>query len=82
MTNYTTFRHVVENVIREVDGGMTWTDIKERGGLPQTVPPNQWVRQLEDDIGLVRTTEGGELLWKLDRDAETDADTEETTNGN
>jgi len=39
--------------------------LKERLKLPQTVPNNKWVRQMERDIGLLRVKEARGLIWRL-----------------
>jgi len=65
MTPYEEFKETVKEVLEDSDEGMTWSEIKEEGGLPQKVPNNVWVSQLEDEIGLVRGKEAGRTVWKL-----------------
>lgn len=65
MTPYEEFKETVKEVLEKSDEGMTWSEVKEDGGLPQTVPNNVWVSRLEDEIGLVREKEGSRTVWKL-----------------
>lgn len=51
---YEEFKRKVEQVLKEAGEPLTWAEIKEKAGFIQKVPNNNWVRQLEQDIGLVR----------------------------
>ncbi|OFV98268.1 MAG: hypothetical protein A3H28_08065 [Acidobacteria bacterium RIFCSPLOWO2_02_FULL_61_28] len=66
MTSYDDFRSVIEKTIRDAGTPLTWTEIRTIGRLPQKFPNNQWVHQLEKDIGLRRTKDAhGIIKWAL-----------------
>lgn len=63
---YEEFKEKVYRILEEVEEPLTWAEIKERGGFIQKVPNNRWVRQLEQDIGLVREkVEMRGTVWRL-----------------
>jgi len=63
---YEDFRTAIERALIEAGKPLTWSDIKQRAGLPQKVPNNKWVRQMEIDIGLIREKgKDGRMLWRL-----------------
>ena len=63
---YEDFKTTVEHVLIEAGNPLTWSQIKQRAGLPQKVPNNKWVRQMETNIGLIRGKgKGGKMLWRL-----------------
>jgi protein-arginine kinase activator protein McsA len=64
-TTYEDFRRSVEQALRSAGRGLTWTEIRTTGKLPQKLPNNQWVRRLEGEIGLTRARENGVILWSL-----------------
>lgn len=64
--DYEKFRNPIERILKEANGPLTWTEIKERAGFQQRVPNNKWVKWMEEDIGLVRErTKYGKTLWRL-----------------
>jgi len=72
MTTYEDFRDLIRQTL--LDGGkLTWTEIRTAAKLPQLFPNNQWVRRLEQDIGLERVRDAhGIIHWGLTRDAATE----------
>ena len=65
-TPYEEFRDRIEEALKAEPKGLTWTEIKQRLGLPQKVPNNKWVRMMEKDIGLVRETDKERgVVWRL-----------------
>lgn len=63
---YEEFKRIVERTLRKAPNGLTWTQIREKQrALYQRFPANQWVRQMERDIGLVREATKGRIVWKL-----------------
>ncbi len=64
--NYEQFREKVLINLADVPGGLTWTELKKRGGFYQTVPNNRWVGRLEDDIHLRREkVRARGVVWKV-----------------
>lgn len=63
---YEQFRDTIARTIRDAGREMTWTEIRTTAGLPQMFPNNQWVRRMEQDIGLLRVKDAhGILHWSL-----------------
>ena len=63
---YQEFRDGIENLLKRHPLGLTWTEIKDKMNFPQQAPNNQWVKKLEEDIGLKRIKVGGTTIWKLE----------------
>ena len=64
-TTYEFFKGRVRSILSAADRGLTWTEVRTAGKLPQKLPNNQWVRRLEQEIGLTREREHGVILWRL-----------------
>ena len=63
---YSEFRERISEALEQSEGPLTWTEIRTTTGLPQKFPNNQWVRRLENDIGLQRTRDKqGIIHWAL-----------------
>lgn len=63
---YEEFRQIIKEELEKAPEGLTWTQIRERRPeLYQKWPANQWVRRLEEDIGLIRERVKGRPIWKL-----------------
>ena len=63
---YEDFKSAIESTLREAGGPLTWTEIRTTAKLPQKFPNNQWVHQLEKDIGLQRKKDThGIIHWSL-----------------
>jgi predicted Zn-ribbon and HTH transcriptional regulator len=66
MTTYEDFRDKVQETLKGSPGPLTWTEIRTLAGLPQKFPNNQWVRQMESEIGLERKRDAhGIIHWEL-----------------
>jgi DNA-directed RNA polymerase subunit RPC12/RpoP len=66
MMTYEDFRSKIEQTLRKAGGPLTWTEIRTAAKLPQSKPNNQWVRQLEADIGLDRKKDSnGIMQWRV-----------------
>ena len=66
MMTYEDFKSAIESTLREAGGPLTWTEIRTTAKLPQKFPNNQWVHQLEKDIGLQRKKDThGIIHWSL-----------------
>ncbi len=64
-TDYDLFKEQIIELLRNSKTGLTWAEIQEKLGLPQAVPNNKWVRQLEKETGLERRKEGPNTYWFL-----------------
>ena len=64
--SYEDFRTKIENTLRGADAPLTWTELRTSARLPQMFPNNQWVRRLEQDIGLRRERDKhGIIHWQV-----------------
>lgn len=63
--SYEAFRDAVEKVLKNYPEGTTWTQVRNDAKLPQKWPNNKWVRQMDEDIGLIRETVKGQTIWRL-----------------
>lgn len=64
---YEDFRDKVKAALESEEHGLTWTEVRTAAGLPQLFPNNQWVRRLEEDIGLCRERDNrGIIHWHLE----------------
>lgn len=65
---YVDFRDSIRKELLRHASGLTWNQLRERLGLPYSRPCPTWTRQLEGDIGLVRSKGAGHaLVWKTKR---------------
>lgn len=63
---YEEFKQIIKEELEKAPNGLTWTQIRERRPeLYQRFPANQWVRQMEKDIGLIREKIKGKVYWRL-----------------
>lgn len=62
---YEEFRDAIKKELKANPNGLTWTQIKKKLRLPQKVPNNKWVHQMEKDIGLLRVRDSEGILWRL-----------------
>lgn len=65
--SYEAFRDAVENVLKNYPDGTTWTQVRKDAKLPQKWPNNKWVRQMDEDIGLIREVVKGQTIWRLEK---------------
>ena len=65
-SSYSDFSSKIAKVLRDAGKPLTWTEIRTTAALPQAFPNNQWVRRMEEDIGLIRRREkDGIIHWEL-----------------
>ena len=62
---YESFMRKIELLLKAEPNGLTWSEIKKTLNLPQKVPNNKWVRQMEADIGLTRNREKKGIVWRI-----------------
>ena len=63
---YATFKSAINVKLKKQPDGLTWEALRESLDLPYTKPCPEWIKQLERDIGLVRTKGSGRAyLWHL-----------------
>jgi hypothetical protein len=63
---YSEFRDLIRRELEQRPDGITWNDLRDRLALPYDRPCPTWVKQLEDEVGLVRAKGSGRAyLWKL-----------------
>jgi hypothetical protein len=64
---YESFAEAVERVLTEVQGGLTWSKIREASGLPHKRPSALWVHRLENERGLEREkdTKSSQIVWRM-----------------
>lgn len=63
--SYNEFRDKIRDSLLYNDKGMTWTELRNKLKLEQIVPNNKWVRQMENEIGLIRTKEIRGIVWRI-----------------
>ncbi len=70
--SYEEFRDQIKKILTDNPAGLTWSQIKEQLNLPQRVPNNKYVTQMEKDIGLIREnvqlskdSKEKTLIWRL-----------------
>lgn len=61
---YDEFKNKILKLLTNNDG-LTWTEIRDKLGLPQIVPNNKWVREMEKDVGLLRVRDPKGIVWKI-----------------
>jgi len=76
---YEDFRAKIAATLREAGEPLTWTEVRTKANLPQAFPNNQWVHQMETDIGLVRRRESNGIIHWLLKDATLDPGTPSQT---
>jgi hypothetical protein len=62
---YEEFRDTIQKELKKNPDGLTWTELRAKLKLPQVVPNNKWVRQMEKDIGLLRVKDRRGIVWRL-----------------
>lgn len=62
---YEVFKSKIVELLTKNQTGLTWTAIQEKLTLSQKVPNNRWVRQLENETGLIRRKDDGDTFWYL-----------------
>ena len=64
-SGYPEFCETIRRELATHKAGLTWSQIRDDLQLPQKVPNNGWVRQMEKDIGLLRVKTAGGTIWRL-----------------
>ena len=65
---YEEFRLIINEELEKAPEGLKWSQIRERRPeLYQRFPANQWVRRLEEDIGLTRDRVKGRPIWRIEK---------------
>lgn len=68
---YEEFRDAVRGHLMLNPQGATWKELRDALDLPYERPCPEWVKRLENDMGLDRKEKRGRaLLWKLDAESE------------
>ena len=62
---YNEFRKKVKKVLQGEKTGLTWNQLREKGDIKYSRPCYTWIRELEDEIGLVRLRKGRYVYWRL-----------------
>ena len=63
---YVDFRDSIRDELKRNPSGLTWPELRDRLDLPYASPCGEWVKRLEDEIGLSRTKGTGRAFtWKL-----------------
>jgi hypothetical protein len=63
---YVEFRDAIGKELRRVPSGLTWAALKSRLKLPYSTPCPEWLKQMEQDIGLSRERGSGRAFtWKI-----------------
>ena len=64
--SYEDFKSKIVATLKAAGRSLTWTEIRTAAALPQAFPNNQWVRRMEQDIGLTRQRgTDGIINWEL-----------------
>jgi antitoxin component of MazEF toxin-antitoxin module len=61
---YDEFKNKIKELLESKEG-LTWTEIRDGLKLPQIVPNNKWVKQMESDIGLIRVRDSKGIVWRI-----------------
>ncbi|HLX59739.1 MAG TPA: hypothetical protein VKX17_00525 [Planctomycetota bacterium] len=51
---YAEFRNEIQTELRRNPAGLTWAELKTRRNLPYERPCPEWLKRLENEIGLKR----------------------------
>jgi hypothetical protein len=79
--SYEDFRGKIAAALKKAGKPLTWTEIRTAASLPQAFPNNQWVRRMENDIGLTRRRESNGIIhWDLKETLFENATPTETAN--
>ncbi len=63
---YVEFRDAICEELRRFPAGLTWATLKSRLRLPYSSPCPEWVKQMEQEIGLSRQRGSGRAFtWRV-----------------
>jgi hypothetical protein len=72
--HYVNFRDAIQSELRRVPAGLTWAQLKQRLKLPYKTPCPEWVKQMEQEIGLSRQRGSGRAFtWRVPKRRPTDS---------
>lgn len=64
--SYDDFKGRIRDALRRAGRPLTWKELRTAANLPQAFPNIQWVRRMENDIGLLRRRESDRVIhWLL-----------------
>lgn len=68
---YVDFRDAVQKQLVLHPNGLTWAELKERLRLPYKQPCPNWVKRVEQEIGLSRARGSGRAyVWRIEPEQE------------
>jgi hypothetical protein len=63
---YVEFRDAIAKELGRNRSGLTWGELKSRLDLPYRTPCQEWLKRMEDEVGLVRERgEGRAQVWRI-----------------
>ncbi len=62
---YEEFELIVTSLLTKTAEGLTWEEIKKQGDLPQEVPKNEWIKLLENRMGIIQEKIGNKIIWRF-----------------
>ncbi|HSR29034.1 MAG TPA: hypothetical protein VLY63_00615 [Anaerolineae bacterium] len=63
---YMEFQNAILEELLENPAGLTWAELRERRNLPYKQPCPEWVKRMEEDVGLSRARGSGRAyVWKI-----------------
>lgn len=62
---YGEFELIVTDLLTKTVKRLTWEEIKKQGELPQEVPKNEWIKQLESRMGIIQEKIGNKVIWRF-----------------
>jgi hypothetical protein len=63
---YLEFSNAIEGELLQNRAGLTWAELKERLDLPYRQPCPEWVKRMEQEVGLSRPRGTGRAyVWRI-----------------
>lgn len=63
---YLEFRNTIEEELLQNPDGLTWAELKEKLNMSYNQPCPEWVRRMEEEVGLSRTRGTGRAyVWRI-----------------
>ena len=62
---YNNFRDKVKNSLQGEKYGLKWNQTRKNGQIEYTRPCYTWIKELEEEIGLIPERKGKYVYWKL-----------------
>ena len=64
--HYEEFKGMIQSKLQKHPSGLTWVEIKKQLDLPYKHPCPSWIKQMEQEIGLLRVKETQRAyIWKI-----------------